>query len=187
MKRIMSLALVTCLTAWGLPVSADGPITPESIRRAVKELGGLTKAPVQSAADVAWQRVTQLAVGQAVRVVLDDGTSHPGAFRAADGASITFSVDGRNETIVRARIRQVSESRGTHRKRNVLLGIAIGTVIAVVAVTLHCRGASSGCNQVAPAYSLPLAGAGALIGAFLPADTAWREVYPTPPDPQGVR
>lgn len=58
-----------------------------------------------------------------------------------------------------------SEAR-THRKRNVLIGLALGAAAGSMAAVLHCRGKSPSCNEIAPAYVLPSAGAGALIGAL---------------------
>ena len=60
-----------------------------------------------------------------------------------------------------------SEKR-THRKRNVLFGLALGAAAGSMATVLHCRGKSPSCNEIAPAYVLPSAGAGALIGVLWP-------------------
>ena len=77
----------------------------------------------------------------------------------------------------RADISRVLVARGSHRRRNVLWGLAIGGVTGGLVVSLHCRGQSRGCSEVAPAYFYPFAGAGAAIGALLPA-RAWQQVYP---------
>ena len=56
----------------------------------------------------------------------------------------------------------------THRRRNVLIGLAIGALAGGVATAIHCHGKNPSCNEVGPAYVLPLAAAGALIGALWP-------------------
>ena len=131
---------------------------------------------VQSAADNSWLQLQQLVAGQEIRIVLDDATSSQGAFRIADAESITLHVAEHDQRVPRARLRQVSVSRGTHRRRKVLLGLAIGGATGGLITALHCRGASSSCNEVAPAFVYPLAGAGTVIGALLPA-RAWQEIY----------
>ena len=129
----------------------------------------------QSTTDV-WSEVRQLPAGQVIRVVLADDTRQ-GQLRSADETSVTIIVAGLDERVPRADIRRILAANGTHRKRNVLLGLAIGGVTAGVVVGLRCRGQNPGCNEVAPAYFYPLAGVGAGIGALLPAQ-AWQQVYP---------
>jgi hypothetical protein len=131
---------------------------------------------VQSAVDNSWLQLQQLLAGEEIRIVLDDATSSRGAFRMADAESITLHVAEHDQRVPRARLRRVSVSRGTHRRRNVLLGLVIGGATGGLITALHCRGASSSCNEVAPAFVYPLAGAGTVIGALLPA-RAWQEIY----------
>jgi hypothetical protein len=131
---------------------------------------------VQSAADNSWLQIQQLAAGEEIRIVFDDSTSSRGVFQMADAESITLHVAEHDQRVPRARLRRVSVSRGTHRRRNVLLGLAIGGATGGLITALHCRGASSSCNEVAPAFVYPLAGAGTVIGALLPA-RAWHEIY----------
>ena len=63
---------------------------------------------------------------------------------------------------------QRSPAGRPHRRRNILIGLAIGAAAGGVATVLHCRGKAASCNEVGPAYVLPLTGAGALIGALWP-------------------
>lgn len=152
LTRVLPLALIVSLTASPLPVAAQQP------------------------PDTAWSRVRQLTAGDSVRVVLNDG-SREGAFRTAGDDSITIAVAGQDQSVPRVSVSRILVARGSHRKRNVLLGLAIGGVTAGVVVSLRCRGKGRGCNEVAPAYFYPLAGAGAGVGALLPA-RAWTTVYP---------
>ena len=137
-------------------------------------------APSQSIAqqsdNAGWLQVRQLTVGDSVRVVLGDGMRE-GVFQIADDESITLTLTGNNQSVRRDSIRRLLVARGSHRKRNVLLGFAIGGVTGGLVVALRCRGDGPGCNEVAPAYFYPLAGVGAGIGALLPA-RAWRQIFP---------
>jgi hypothetical protein len=126
--------------------------------------------------DTGWLQVRQLTVADSVRVVLDDG-AREGMFQIADDESITLTLAGNNQSVRRDSIRRLLVARGSHRKRNVLLGFAIGGVTGGLVVALSCRGEGLGCNEVAPAYFYPFAGAGAGIGALLPA-RAWRQIFP---------
>jgi len=56
----------------------------------------------------------------------------------------------------------------THRRRNILIGLAIGASAGAIATAIHCHGKNASCSEVGPAYVLPLAAAGALIGALWP-------------------
>jgi hypothetical protein len=68
----------------------------------------------------------------------------------------------------RGAILQIAPAGRPHRRRNALIGLAIGGAAGVVATMLHCRGKDASCHEVAPAYFLPLAGSGALIGVLWP-------------------
>src|SRR5216684_4294103 len=157
MKSALSLTLVVCVVAWPLP--------------------GDAQTPAQSADDVAWSRVQGLSAGEKVRVVGGNGASSQGAFRTADGASITLLVAGHEQKTERASVRHVSIVRDTDRWQHVVMGLVIGGVAAGIAVGLHCRGESSSCNEVAPAYMAPGVGIGAAVGTLLPPRKHWQEIY----------
>jgi hypothetical protein len=55
-----------------------------------------------------------------------------------------------------------------NRKRNVLIGMAVGAAAGSITTVLHCQGKSASCNEMAPAFFWPMAGAGALVGALWP-------------------
>jgi hypothetical protein len=59
-------------------------------------------------------------------------------------------------------------ARSPGRRRHIWIGVALGAAAGVVATTLHCQGQDDSCTEVAPAYVLPLAGAGGLMGRFWP-------------------
>jgi len=153
----------------------ENTVFREAVRRAVRVPNAVREGR-QAPDDPAWSLVRQLAAGDEVRALLDTGTSSQGTFRTADDESMTL-VSGNEQRLSRAHVRHVSVARGTHRRRHVLVGLAIGAAVSVLAVNLSCRGESRGCNEVAPAYFYPLAGAGATIGALLPAGKKWHVVY----------
>jgi hypothetical protein len=135
------------------------------------------QTPAQSADDVAWSRVERLSAGEEVRVAGGNGASSQGAFRRADGASITLLVAGHEQKTARANVRQVSVVRDTDRWQHVVIGLVIGMVTGGIAVELHCRGESSSCKEVGPAYVVPGVGIGAAVGALLPPRKQWQEIY----------
>ncbi len=205
MKAARSLTLVLALMTSALPVSAQertnrtaGPIswamTREAVRLAAEPAAvddrqparestsanwsrGNAQTPAQSADDVGWSRVQQLSVGQEVRVTGENGASSSGTFRTSDGVSITLLVAGHEQRTARANVRQVSVVGDTDHWQHVVTGLVIGGVAAAVAVGLHCRGESSSCNQIGPAYFAPAVGVGAAVGALLPPRKIWQEIY----------
>ena len=130
----------------------------------------------QQGDDAAWSQVRQLTAGDSVRVLQDDAVRE-GLFRIANDDSITLSRAGQDQSVPRAGIRRVLVARGSHRKRNVLLGLAIGGLTGGLVVAFQCRGQGRGCNEIAPAYFYPFAAAGAGIGALLPAHV-WTQAFP---------
>ena len=153
------------------------PTLVRAARLAVANLNGDAQTPAQSADDVAWSRVQRLSAGGEVRVVGGNGASSQGAFRTADGASITLLVAGHEQKTTRANVHQVSVVRDTDRWQHVVIGLVIGGVAGGIAVGLHCRGESSSCKEVAPAYTAPGLGIGAAVGALLPPRKHWQEIY----------
>lgn len=95
---------------------------------------------------------------------------------AASAGPLTRSIDRIVLRAVAAQVEQDASGRSpgnpsathTHRKRNVLIGLALGAAAGSVATILHCRGKAPSCNEIAPAYVLPLTGAGTLVGALWP-------------------
>lgn len=178
-----SLVLTACLLGFVFPAKAqERLVTPGPIARAVaKEAVPLAArdgavGTQQVSAESDWQHVKRLVAGDRVRVHLDDSASREGIFRGADDRSMTIQLHGRDQQLSRAGVRHVSVARGSHRRRHVLVGLVIGGAASAVAVGLSCRGQDASCKEAAPAYFYPLAGAGAAVGALLPA-RVWREIY----------
>jgi hypothetical protein len=172
-------ALVDARRRAGEATNADSPLvrtlaTGTEIMVTVK--GSPPDQPAHSADDIAWSRVQRLSAGEEIRVVDVDDASQ-GAFRTADGVSITLVVAGHDQKTARANVSQVSVVRDKDRWQHVVTGLVIGGVTGGIAVGLHCRGESSSCNEVAPAYVVPGVGIGAAIGALLPPRKHWQEIY----------
>lgn len=100
-------------------------------------------------------------------LIASNATAGPIA-QSATRAIMRVDAADLDPSMSRSSIRQSSPAGGTHRRRNILIGLAIGSVAGGVATALHCGGKNASCNEVGPAYVLPLAGAGALIGALWP-------------------
>jgi hypothetical protein len=184
MSRV-TIALVFTSIIWGptgrYPVDAQ-PRTPDLTSSLAREAVRLTSDPSavatsQSHDGDAWSHVRRLQAGEDTRIDVEDGTSYRGSFAAADDESVTLVVSGRHHQVSRACVRQASVARGTRRRRNVLIGLAIGAGTADLVLRVGCGWRPSACYEGAPAYFYPLAGAGAVAGALSPADTVWEEVY----------
>jgi len=131
---------------------------------------------LQSTDAATWASVRQVAAGEHMRVELIHGGPIEGQMKSADADSVTVARGHDEQRVARTSVRRVAVARGSHRKRNVLIGMATGGVVSIVGVAIGCAGASAGCMESSPAYFYPAIGAGALVGATLPA-TAWQTVY----------
>lgn len=123
-----------------------------------------------------WSPIRQLSPGQRVRVLTDAAIVQAGTLSSVTDDSVTLNIGGQDQRLARAAVREVSVERKS-RKRNVWWGLAIGAAASFVAVGIKCAGESEGCNESAPAWFYPLAGAGALTGALMPPRTVWNQVY----------
>lgn len=180
MKSMLSI-LILCVAASAVPLAAhDQPDSARAPLTGVLQRTAVRLALAQSAespgAGTRWEQVRRLEIGHEIRVALDDDRSSRGVFQAADGDSLTLRTDGQEQHILRARIGRVFVARDTHRRRNVLVGLAIGAAASGLATAIHCKGQSSACAEVAPAFFYQMAGAGTLIGALAPARD-WEEIF----------
>ena len=111
----MLLIMVMALAASAVPVGAQ---------------------PVRSADDLRWAQTRTIRADDDVRITLDDGVSRQGAFLTADDQSITITSGERDERLQRAQVREVWVARGTHRRRNILIGV--GVALAAPALRSAC-------------------------------------------------
>ncbi len=118
-----------------------------------------------------WENLRQLDPGERIEVVDVKMKSIRGAFVACGKHEIALSRNGREMILPRAEVASVKRLGPSHRRRNVLLGLAIGAAGglaggAIQGKTYH----EAGETTVFMAVWTPIgAGIGAAAGAVLPA------------------
>ena len=128
------------------------------------------RSPAQSSED-AWDNLRQLRSGQRIEVVGMKLNSWQGAFTGYSGDTISLRTGQDEVAIPRADVLSVKNRERSHRRRNALLGLAIGAAGGLVAgaiagATYHEEGETG----VFVLVFTPIgAGAGAGIGAVMPA------------------
>jgi hypothetical protein len=130
-----------------------------------------------------WDNLKQLAPGDAIRVVLKDGTAYRGKLEIVSDAEILVRTEMGNQTFTRQSVQQVSSKRVSHRKRNAFIGLAVGAaagvIVGVASPELGTGTCSSGsCVDAGPVAALGFVGGavGTGIGALFPTG-GWREIY----------
>jgi hypothetical protein len=118
-----------------------------------------------------WENLRDVRAGEAIEVVDASMRAHRGDFAAFTSETISLRLDGREMTIPRAGVASVKRRGERHRRRNALLGLAIGATGGLAAGVIH--GATyheRGETPVFVAVYAPIgAGIGAVAGAALPA------------------
>lgn len=133
--------------------------------------------PLRAANDD-WQRVNSIAAGTKVRVETA-AEKIEGAFVAGSADAITLRRGNADESIARAGVRRVKVQQGSHRRRNTIIGTVVGLAIGAVTYgTLGTLLKNEGGEDVEMLLLAPV-GAGALLGAVLPA-TRMVTVYEVP-------
>src|SRR5512146_590943 len=74
-----------------------------------------------------WDNLRQLRAGEGIEIVDAKMKSHRGNFTTYTQERISLSQAGREMTFPRAEVASVRRVGKSHRRRNVLLGLAIGT------------------------------------------------------------
>jgi hypothetical protein len=132
------------------------------------------------AADGSWDNLAQLRAGQRIEVVDMNLASVTGEFTGYTADSLSLRAGGTERAIARADVLSVKNRERSHRRRNVLLGLAVGAAAGLAAGAI--RGATyheEGEGPVFMAVYTPIgAGIGAAAGAALPAGsvTVYRAV-----------
>ncbi len=130
-------------------------------------LSALVLIPQLNAQESQWHSLGQIPSGTKIQVVENSLRSTTGKFVSRSETELTLSVDGKQVVIPRDRIHRVSIA-GKHRKRHVLIGLAIGAGIGA--------GIGIATNQVLhdakiiPIEASVLGGVGAGVGAIVPAN-----------------
>lgn len=121
-----------------------------------------------------WDNLKQLKAGQQIEVVDGKMKSGTGKFSAVTEEAISLQVDKEAVSIPRANVVSVKDRTKSHRKRNTLLGLAVGAGAGLAIGAI--KGATyyeSGEIPVFVAVWTPIgAGIGAAAGAALPAGSA---------------
>jgi hypothetical protein len=183
-RTVLTGATVLMVATIGLDAQS-GPIA-RAVAQAAAEIddGGGTRLPdIQaSRGDAAWARMRSLVpVGSAIRITLPDRASIRGTLRGTDEASLTITVAGSDRTVPRTDVLRVFAPSGTHRKRHVNIGMAIGAVAgSFVMARRHCPFRDNICQEESAAYAMSLMVGGAAVGRWVPQGVAWRQIYGRP-------
>lgn len=117
-----------------------------------------------------WESLRHLRPGEEIQVVDAQMKSHPGRFAEYGPDAIVLHSEGREIIFARAEVASIKRRGQSHRRRNVLAGLAIGaagglTVGLIRGKTYHEQGET-------PVFVMvwtPIgAAAGAVVGATLP-------------------
>ena len=126
-------------------------------------------APAQSGED-SWDRLGQLRVGQRIEVVTAKLKSVQGSFTGCSDQVVSLRLGQDEVSIPRCEVFSVKDRRRSHRRRDVLLGLAIGAAggLAVGAIrgeTYHEEGET---GLFVLVWTPIGAGIGAGVGAAVP-------------------
>jgi hypothetical protein len=132
-----------------------------------------------AAAQTNWNAVTSLATGTDVRVSSGSRTVSGRLDRASDN-SLAITVGNAEQSFDRQQVLTVSVRKGGHRKRNALIGLAVGAG-AGLGIGLAARAGPNQINFV-PNGVIVAAGTaagaiiGVVVGVVIPTG-GWRQVY----------
>lgn len=164
------------------------------MKRVTETLSLLLLVPGFSAAQTSqnnWDNLRQLAPGQQIRIVLNDAKSYTGQFQSLADAGIVVRLATGDRDFERQNVLRVSTQGKSHRGRNALIGLAIGTgggiIVGVASPELgQGKCAHGSCVNVESASMAGVVGAavGAGAGAAIPA-RAWHDVYRARMKPKG--
>jgi hypothetical protein len=125
-----------------------------------------------------WGNLGQLAQGDQIRVVLNDGRSFRARFETFTEEAVVVSVATGREALARKDVLRVSTQGPAHVKRNIVMGMAVGAAAGAAAVALTCR--HTECKGpvvgIGALFGIPV---GALVGGVIPTDR-WHDVYRAP-------
>jgi hypothetical protein len=118
-----------------------------------------------------WDNLAQLRSSQRIEVVDMKLKAVTGEFTGYTADSLSLRTGGAERTFARADVLSVKNREGSHRRRNVLLGLAIGAGAGLAAGAI--RGATYHEEGEGPVFMMvytPIgAGIGAAAGAVMPA------------------
>ncbi len=142
---------------------------------------GFSQSAVLPRGKADWSNVTALAGASEVRVELSGSRPVRGKVQSVTDDSLTIDSGSGQETFMRQQIVRVSVNQKGHRRRNAIVGLALGAGLGGAlggTAAGECSGSICGGHGGAAIAAGIGAGAavGAAIGAMLPAG-GWREIY----------
>ena len=156
------------------------------MKRATLALVSLLLVPVFGLGECAqdcWDDLKQLAQGQQIRIVLNDAKSYTGQFQSVTDAGIVVRLATGDQAFERQSVLRVSAQGKSHRGRNALIGLAVGTgagiIVGVASPELGQGKCAQGSCVNAASIALPgVVGAvvGAGLGTAIPTH-GWHDVY----------
>ena len=130
-----------------------------------------------------WDNLKSLTRGQEIRVQMNDDKYYRGEFGSLSNDGITIRDTAGEQTLARKDISRISHLIGqNHRRRNILIGAAIGACLGLAAglTADHIISNSIGVRRAwAPIGATGVGLAGALIGRAVPTG-GWRDIYRSP-------
>jgi hypothetical protein len=117
-----------------------------------------------------WENLRQLRPGEEIEVLDSRMRSYRGQFASYTQDEIALRRQGQERRVARAEVASVKRRRESHRRRNALVGLAIGAAGGLAAGAIHGKTYhESGETPVFILVWTPIgAGVGAIVGAALP-------------------
>jgi hypothetical protein len=128
-----------------------------------------------------WANVKRLAAGEEIRVSMGDGKSFHGQLQSTTDESLIMVAASAQQTLPRPQIAKVATKGDSHRGRNTLIGLGIGTgaglAIGAGADASCNHGGFFACNNLGKEVFTPLGAIiGTIVGVAWPTG-GWHEVY----------
>jgi hypothetical protein len=176
MKRIAVNKPVNALASGGS--TFEGDEDPDLVATLAATAAAQPAKPLAN-----WANLNQLVTGAEIRVTLANGKTLRGFMQRVTPESLAINATTSQETLSRQDIRRVDLKRPGHRRRNTLIGLAIGTGtgLAVGAgLDSQSRGPYDLFSNSGKVFLWPVGAlVGTVIGVALPTG-GWREVYRAP-------
>ena len=132
-------------------------------------LGGLFPAFGQETAIRRWDNLRSLRQGEKIDVVDQNLKKYRGNFAAFSDAAISLRVGQDRLSVDRESVLRVTSREESKRRRNALLGAAIGVAAGLTTGAIYCHGDCDLARGVAWGYPMIMgAGLGGGLGALVP-------------------
>ena len=130
-----------------------------------------------------WDNLKELAPGQQIEIVLNDAKGYKAEFQSVSDDAIVVRLKTGDQTLERQTILRISTQGRSHRRRNVLIGLAAGTGAGIIVGVASPELGQGKCPQgscidagTASLTGAAGAAAGAVLGAAIPTGR-WHDVY----------